>query len=106
MRLYHGEGAIAAAEERYDLVAKGGVPEQMRQLRVGEEELQDGAIGVLRLATLAGLTSSNGEARRLIANRGLKLNGEVVEDPQLKVDLTEPVVLQKGRDAFVRASRA
>ena len=105
VRLYHGEGAIAAAEERYDLVAKGGVPEQMRQLRVGEEELQDGAIGVLRLATLAGLTSSNGEARRLIANRGLRLDGEVVEDPQLKVDLTEPVVLQKGRDAFVRASR-
>ena len=48
VRLYHGADAIPAAEERYDLVAKGGVPEQMGQFQVGADELEDGAIGVLR----------------------------------------------------------
>ena len=52
------------------------------------------------LATLAGLTASNGEARRLIQNRGLRLDGEVVADANLQVLL--PATLQKGKDTFVR----
>ncbi|HZJ10688.1 MAG TPA: tyrosine--tRNA ligase [Trueperaceae bacterium] len=103
--LYHGATAIEAAEHRYDSVAKGEIPEQMQQLVVPPAELTDGAIGVLRLATLAGLTSSNGEARRLIQNRGLKIDGEAIEDVQLRLDLAEPLVLQKGRDTFVRVSK-
>lgn len=99
---YHGKAAHLPAEERYDHVAKGAIPDQMRQLAVPASELQDGGIGVLRLATLAGLTGSNGEARRLVQNRGLKLDGAAIEDPQLRVDLTAPLVLQKGRDTFVR----
>ena len=61
---------------------------------------------VLRLATLSGLTSYYGEARRLVQNRGLRLDGAVVEDPQLRLDLVAPAVLQKGKDTFVRVRRA
>ena len=102
VRIYHGEDAIAAAEERYDEVARGHIPDRMPEVAVTEEEFADGKVGLLRLATLSGLTSSNGEARRLVSNRGLRLDGQVVEDPQLKLDLSSPVVLQKGRDTFVR----
>ena len=58
-------------------------------------------IGTAHLAMLAGLTASNGEARRLIQNRGLKLDGEVVTDANAQVTL--PATLQKGKDTFVRA---
>ncbi|HZW98956.1 MAG TPA: tyrosine--tRNA ligase [Trueperaceae bacterium] len=105
VRTYHGEDVIARAEERYDEVARGHIPDQMPEVVVPEAEFQDGNAGLLRLATLAGLTSSNGEARRLVQNRGLRLDGEVVEDPQLRLDLAEPAVLQKGRDTFVRLRR-
>ena len=105
VRLYHGEGPIAEAEERYDYVAKGGIPENVPEFRVPEGELEDGRIWICKLATLVGLTGSNGEARRLIGNRGLRLNGEPVEDVGLQVDLSEPVVLQKGKDTFRRVSR-
>jgi len=77
----------------------------MREVTVPASEFEGGSVGVLRLATLTGLTSSNGEARRLIQNRGLRLDGEVVEDPQTRLELDAPRVLQKGRDAFVRVSR-
>ncbi len=106
VRIYHGEGVIADAEERYDLVAKGGIPDSMPEVRVPAEEFRDGRVGVLRLATLAGLTASNGEARRLIQNRGLRIDGEPVDDPQLWLALDRPVVLQKGKDAFVRVRSA
>ncbi len=105
VRMYHGEDAIPHAEARYDEVARGGVPEDVPEVSVPESEFQEGRVGLLRLATLAGLTASNGEARRLVLNRGLRVDGEVVEDPMLRLDLAAPVVLQKGKDTFVRVRR-
>jgi len=105
VRIYHGEAPIANAEERYDYVAKGGIPDDLPEVTVSADELNEGGIGILRLATLAGLTSSNGEARRLVQNRGLKLDGEAVEDVKMQLTLDTPVVLQKGKDTFVRVQR-
>ena len=101
VRTYHGKEAIAEAEERFDYVAKGGIPDNIPEAVIAESELQDGAVWVCKLATLTGLTASNGEARRLIQNRGLKLAGEAVTDVNLQVQL--PAVLQRGKDRFVRA---
>ena len=42
--------------------------------------------GILNLAVAAGLAASNSEARKLIANNGLKLNDAAVSDPRLMVD--------------------
>lgn len=105
VRIYHGEAPIANAEERYDYVAKGGIPDDLPEVTVSADELSGGSIGILKLATLAGLTSSNGEARRLVQNRGLKLDGEPIEDVKMQLTLDAPVVLQKGKDTFVRVQR-
>ncbi|HEY0300917.1 MAG TPA: tyrosine--tRNA ligase [Rhizomicrobium sp.] len=53
--------------------------------------------GVLNLAVATGLAASNSEARKLIANNGLKLNDVAVSDPRLQVDasaVTEDGVLK------------
>jgi len=105
VRVYHGDGPIASAERRYDEVAHGAIPDDLAERTVPEEEFTDGRVGVLRLAVLAGLAASNGEARRLIQNRGLKLDGVPVEDPRTFVGLDRPVVMQRGKDAFVRLRR-
>jgi tyrosyl-tRNA synthetase len=102
VRVYHGEEPIAHAEERYDYVAKGGIPDDVPEVVIAASDLQDGSIGILKLATLAGLTASNGEARRLVQNRGLKMDGEPVTDVKLQLSLDAPLVLQKGKDSFVR----
>ena len=102
VRIYHGDAPISEAEERFDYIAKGGVPDDIPEAVIPESELADGTIWVCKLATLTGLTASNGEARRLIQNRGLKLDGEAVTDVNLQVAL--PVVLQRGKDKFVRAA--
>ncbi|MEM6431413.1 MAG: tyrosine--tRNA ligase [Deinococcota bacterium] len=102
VRVYHGKDPITHAEERYDYVAKGGIPNDVPEVAIAASELQDGSIGILKLATLAGLTASNGEARRLVQNRGLKMNGEAITDVKLQLSLDAPLVLQKGKDRFVR----
>ncbi|HVV27878.1 MAG TPA: tyrosine--tRNA ligase [Rhizomicrobium sp.] len=44
--------------------------------------------GILNLAVAAGLVASNSEARKLIANNGLRLNDAAVSDPRLTVDVS------------------
>ena len=100
--IYHGAEPVANAEERFDYVAKGGIPDDVPEFKLSADELEDGTIWICKLATLSGLTKSNGEARRLVKNRGLRLNGEQVADANVQVSLDEPVVLQKGKDTFVR----
>jgi tyrosyl-tRNA synthetase len=102
VRIYHGDAPIAHAEERYDYIAKGGIPDDMPEFKLPASELTDGKIWICKLATLVGLTPSNGEARRIIQNRGLKMNGEPVTDDKLNVDVSQSVVLQKGKDRFIR----
>ena len=94
--------AVAEAEARYDRVAKGGIPEDLPEVAIPPEALKDGKIWVARLFTLAGLTQSNAEAKRLIKDRGLRIDGEPVTDPMLELELTKPLVLQRGKDKFVR----
>ena len=58
---------------------------------------EEGAIGVLTLAVKAGVSASNSEARKLIANNGLRINGVTVSDPKATVsafDVTGDGVLK------------
>ncbi len=104
-RIYHGDEPLVAAEQRYDDVARGGIPDDLREVALAGDEFQGGSVSVVRAAVLAGLAASNGEARRLVLNRGLKVDGVVVEDAQLRLALDEPAVMQRGKDGFVRVRR-
>ncbi len=104
--VYHGAAPVDSAERRYDEVARGVIPEDVAEVVVASGEFGDDGVGLLRLAVLAGLAASNGEARRLVSNRGLRLDGLPATDPQLRLTLEQPVVLQRGKDAFVRVRRA
>jgi tyrosyl-tRNA synthetase len=93
---------VQQAEARYYEIAHGGIPDEMPQVVLHPNELQQGKIAIAKLFTLAGLTASNGEARRLIEQKGLRLDGEVLSDPKMEVALNRPRVLQRGKDKFVR----
>ena len=50
-----------------------------------------------------GFVASKGEAKRLIAGGGVKLNNEKISDIALVVPVpNEPVVLQSGKRKFMR----
>ncbi len=62
----------------------------------------DQPVWICKLLTDAGLTASNGEARRLIKQGGVRLNGEKVIDADQEVLLQEESVLQAGKRRFAR----
>jgi tyrosyl-tRNA synthetase len=49
-----------------------------------------------------GLVSSKSEARRLIRQRGVRVDGSTVEDPDIKIRLKPDVILQVGRRRFLK----
>jgi tyrosyl-tRNA synthetase len=104
--LYHGAAAVAAAERRYDDVARGGLPQEMREVRIDERVAPDGRVEAAALAVHLGFAASKGAARRLIDNRGLRVDGAPLEDRSTVLDLRQrpDFVFQSGKNTFVRVS--
>jgi tyrosyl-tRNA synthetase len=103
--LYHGEEAARAAEERFDRVHREHeIPEDVDEMDIPAGALRDSNVWLPRLLATTGLASSNAEARRLIEQGGVRLDGEPVTDPDAEfapADLSGRV-LQVGRRRFVR----
>ena len=65
----------------------------------------DGAgLPIAQLAKQAGIVESTSEALRLIAQRGLKVDGDVVADKALVVAAGATVVVQAGKRKFARVT--
>ena len=81
---------------------QGGVPEEMDEYMPDVSEST--SVQVVKLISGAGLVASNGEARRLIKQKAVSIDGEKVEDPTEVVDLSKraPFVLKAGKRKFVR----
>jgi tyrosyl-tRNA synthetase len=83
--LAHGrESAAAAAETARKTFVEGGIGGELPTLAVPRAELDNG-IPAYELFRRAGLTASNGEARRLIRGGGAKINDAPVADEALSV---------------------
>jgi tyrosyl-tRNA synthetase len=79
--ILHGrEAADHAAETARRTFVEGSVAEGLPTFTLKLPE------GILNLAVATGLASSNSEARKLIANNGLRLNDAAVSDARLQVD--------------------
>jgi tyrosyl-tRNA synthetase len=103
--LYHGRGAGGEAEARFDQVFKRHeVPDDVQEVAVPESAFKDGRISVAHLLAGVRLASSNSEARRLIKQGGVKIDGRPVEDPEAVVDpgALAGKVVQVGQRRMVR----
>jgi tyrosyl-tRNA synthetase len=103
--LYHGEGAGAEAEARFDLVHREHeTPVDVEEATIPEEAIRDGRVWLPRLLVAAGFSPSNAQARRDIEAGAVRLDGDQVTDPHLELaprDLAGKV-LSVGRRKFVR----
>ncbi|MFQ5506886.1 MAG: tyrosine--tRNA ligase [Planctomycetota bacterium] len=89
----HGEGAASKAAGEFDRVFRErGLPEEIPEFALPEDCLKDGTALVMIAAQRAGLTASSSEARRLMPQGGLKVDGEPVTDSK--------AILGRGRYLF------
>jgi tyrosyl-tRNA synthetase len=92
---YHGSEAAKAARTEFDKVfARKDLPENLEEYIVDKKTVR-----LLDLLVTSGLTISRNEARRLIEQGGVKVNGEkIVADGDITVD--GELILQAGKRKF------
>ncbi len=96
---YHGrQEALKARAEFEHVFRKKELPDEIPVHKLSWEE---GPMWLPRILKLSGLASSTGEARRLITQGGVKINGRRVSDPDAKVP-EGSYILAVGKRRFVK----
>ena len=99
VRMYHGEAEAEKAEQQFiTIFQKGAMPDNIPTLDWTEK---DPELLVQILVDLQ-LLSSKSEARKMIQNGGIRINGEKVEDTDLIVSVTKELIIQVGKRKFVK----
>lgn len=94
--IFHGDEAAALAEEHFTTVfQKRELPPDMPEHSLSER------INIVDLMHTAGMVDSKREARRLIQQQGVKLDGVVVDSVDTVVEPGQAEILQVGRRKFV-----
>jgi tyrosyl-tRNA synthetase len=104
--LYHGDDAAGAAEAAFDRQFKErATPTEIPEAAIPNDAVDGDRVYLPRVLADLGLASSRNDARRLLAQGGVRINGEPsgAEDAAL-ADL-EGAVLQVGKRRFVRLTR-
>jgi tyrosyl-tRNA synthetase len=103
--LYQGDGAGTAAEEGFDRVHREHeLPDQIPDVEIPPDLIVEGNVYLPRLMNELGLADSNSQARSLIEQGGVRLDGKPVPGDALELSVAElrGRVLQVGRRQFVK----
>ena len=103
-KMVHGEQAAEKAQATARSLF-GGVAdaENMPATVLKASDLQAGSLSILDALVACGLASSKGEARRLIQQGGISLDGEKVADPTTTLAagaLAKGIVIKKGKKVY------
>ena len=103
---YHSAEAAQAAAEEFRRVhgggSEGGLPDDVPEIAVPVEMINGGKMDPLALVKLVGFAPSNSEGRRLIVQRGIKLNGQPITDSAEPLEVKTGDILARGKRQFVR----
>jgi tyrosyl-tRNA synthetase len=102
--LYHSREAARLAEEEFDRIfVKKDLPDEVPECTVSAE---GGTIGIIKLLTEAGLVSSNSEARRMVDQGAVSVDGSRIVDPNALINLERSAIVKVGKRRFARVSKA
>jgi tyrosyl-tRNA synthetase len=103
---YHDEAAAAAAAERFRKVfSEKQAPDEMPEVVVPFESLSEGTVGIVDLVVHARFAKSRSEARRLVEQGGVTLDGRKVVDVSARPKISGGEVLRVGKLSFARLKR-
>jgi len=98
--MYHSEEDAITAENEFDnIFVKKGLPDQMPEYRA-EAGLNDS--NILDLIVMVGFAPSKGEARRLVQQGGVTIDGEKISDIAASVKFDQDKILKVGKRNFIK----
>lgn len=102
--LYHGAEAAQAADDEFERVHKEHqVPDDLPDFAVPSELCDaDGRVRLTALLVAAGLALSSGEAKRLVQQGGVSVDGLKLSDPAGMLLVESGQIVKVGKNRFVR----
>lgn len=99
---FHDEAAAEKSQQNFiDRFKKGKIPDDIEEF---EMQSTDGSLGIAYIIKDAGMTTSTGEAIRMIKQGAVKIDGEKVIDTKLSVENNTTKVYQVGKRKFARVT--
>lgn len=99
VRMFHGESAADQAEQHFRQVfQKGALPEDIPSVEWSGASV----VPIVDLLIGLQLLPSKSEARKMILNGGVKINGEKVTDITLELEVKHDTIVQVGKRKFVK----
>ncbi|MCD5390282.1 tyrosine--tRNA ligase [candidate division NPL-UPA2 bacterium] len=100
---YHGEKAALGAQREFETIFKeGGLPDAVPEVRIPGRELERGRIWIVKFLLLTKMAGTGNQARRLIKQGGVKIDGEKCTDPGLDIVVRERMLIKVGKRKFAR----
>ncbi len=94
---YSDQDALTAEQEFQKIFRQRELPTEIPEVTLGENP-----VWVVRLLTETGLVSSNSEARRMIKQGAVKIDGEKIIDSEEVIEMKNGAVIQVGKRKFAR----
>jgi tyrosyl-tRNA synthetase len=98
--IYHDTEAAAQAEDNFDKVfVRKETPTEIEEVFLN---ISDGGVPLYQLLVEVGAAKSNSEARRLITQGGVTIDGNKIADANTAVTIKDPVILKVGKRKFYK----
>ncbi len=97
IKMYDDINDFEEAKNRYLKVAKGDVPDDIKQMNLQEEKMN-----ICDLLIKIGFATSKGEAKRMVIGKGIKINSITETDISKTVEIKNGKVIQFGKNKFVK----
>ena len=95
--LYHGSEAAQSAEKHFDqVVVNKDIPDEMDEVALTDDA------PLVDIITLEGLTKSKGDARRMIKQGAVRIEGKKISDIKFILSKGNEVVIKVGKRKFLR----
>lgn len=96
--IYHNKKSALEAEEEFDRIFR----QKIQPLNLPEIKMREQKIDILDFLVKTKLSSSKSEAKRLILQKGIKIDGGIEEDWKRNIQIKRGMVVQVGKRKFVK----
>ncbi len=97
--MYHNQEAAEIAQQEFDnIFINKGLPDEIEEFNIGNKK----EINILDLIVLVNFAPSKGEARRLLTQGGVSIDGEKISDVQSSISVKTGMILKVGKRKFIK----
>jgi tyrosyl-tRNA synthetase len=96
--IYYDEKKAQKSEQEFENVFKENkIPEDILEVKMSEKSLN-----ILDLLVRAKITETKSEARRLVEQKGVKIDGQIEDSWQKEIEIKDGMIIQAGKRRFAK----